>query len=95
MGIILSHALLRFWRACRDDDGAPESGIRTDVNLNHEVYYHFHGTEQSDDVMCWRDPEHPKYIYTPEVTEDGMVHLPLPTNLLLPCSSPILLTLRG
>ncbi|KAM3369298.1 hypothetical protein ACQJBY_017286 [Aegilops geniculata] len=57
--------------APKDDDGAPESGIRTDVNLNHEVYYHFLGTDQSDDVMCWRDPEHPKYIYTPEVTEDG------------------------
>lgn len=57
--------------APKDEDGAPESGIRTDVNLNHEVYYHFLGTDQSDDVVCWKDPEHPKYIYTPEVTEDG------------------------
>jgi prolyl oligopeptidase len=58
----------------RDDDGASDSGIRTDVNLNHEVYYHLLGTEQSDDVLCWKDHEHPKYIYTPEVTEDGKVH---------------------
>ena len=58
----------------RDDAGASDSGIRTDVNLNHEVYYHLLGTDQSDDVLCWEDPEHPKYIYSPEVTEDGTVH---------------------
>lgn len=50
-----------------------DAGIKTDVNLNHEVYYHFLGTEQSQDVLCWRDPDHPKYIYMPEVTEDGKV----------------------
>ncbi|TKW05952.1 hypothetical protein SEVIR_7G209900v4 [Setaria viridis] len=53
------------------DGEALESGIKTDVNLNHEVYYHFLGTDQSQDVLCWRDPDHPKYIYIPEVTEDG------------------------
>jgi prolyl oligopeptidase len=50
-----------------------DAGIKTDVNLNHEVFYHFLGTEQSQDVLCWRDPDHPKYIYMPEVTEDGKV----------------------
>ncbi|XP_062185662.1 uncharacterized protein LOC133889199 [Phragmites australis] len=53
------------------DGAALDSGIKTAINLNHEVYYHFLGTDQSQDVLCWRDPEHPKYIYTPEVTEDG------------------------
>ncbi|CAL5069369.1 unnamed protein product [Urochloa decumbens] len=53
------------------DGGALDSGIKTDVNLNHEVYYHFLGTDQSQDVLCWRDPDHPRYIYIPEVTEDG------------------------
>ncbi|KAG8065742.1 hypothetical protein GUJ93_ZPchr0004g40531 [Zizania palustris] len=47
------------------------AGIKTSVNLNHEVYYHFLGTDQSEDVLCWEDPDHPKYIYTPEVSEDG------------------------
>jgi hypothetical protein len=42
---------------------ALDSGMKTDVNLNHEVYYHFLGTEQSQDVLCWRDPDHPKYIH--------------------------------
>lgn len=50
---------------------ALDSGMKTGVNLNHEVYYHFLGTEQSQDVLCWRDPDHPKYIYIPQVTEDG------------------------
>ncbi|PAN39571.1 hypothetical protein PAHAL_7G252600 [Panicum hallii] len=53
------------------DGEALDSGIKTDINLNHEVYYHFLGTDQSQDVLCWRDPDHPKYIYIPEVTEDG------------------------
>lgn len=57
--------------APKGDDGVQNSGIRTDINLNHEVYYHLLGTDQSDDVLCWNDPEHPKHIYTPEVTEDG------------------------
>ncbi|CAN6268887.1 unnamed protein product [Urochloa humidicola] len=57
--------------APRDGGEALDSGIKTDVNLNHEVYYHFLGTDQSEDVLCWRDPDHPKYIYIPEVTEDG------------------------
>jgi prolyl oligopeptidase len=56
------------------DGEALESGIKTDVNLNHEVYYHFLGTDQSQDVLCWTDPDHPKYIYIPEVTEDGKVN---------------------
>lgn len=56
------------------NDGAPlGSGIKTSVNLNHEVYYHFLGTDQSEDLLCWEDPDHPKYIYTPEVSEDGKV----------------------
>lgn len=49
------------------------SRIKTDVNLNHEVYYHFLGTDQSEDVLCWKDSEHPKHIYSPQVTEDGKV----------------------
>uniref|UniRef100_A0A0D3FYW7 Prolyl endopeptidase n=2 Tax=Oryza TaxID=4527 RepID=A0A0D3FYW7_9ORYZ len=54
------------------NDGAPlGAGIKTSVNLNHEVYYHFLGTDQSEDLLCWEDPDHPKYIYTPEVSEDG------------------------
>ena len=55
----------------RDDAGASDSGIRTDVNLNHEVYYHLLGTDQSDDVLCWEDPEHPKYIYRSEERRVG------------------------
>jgi len=58
------------------DGEAVDSGIKTDVNLNHEVYYQFLGTDQSQDVLCWRDPDHPKYIYIPEVTEDGKVCWP-------------------
>ena len=83
--VLFTLLVLKKWQLCsklqlamlvlvsREGGGAMDSGIKTDVNLNHEVYYHFLGTEQSQDVLCWRDPDHPKYIYIPEVTEDGKV----------------------
>ncbi|KAH9782469.1 prolyl oligopeptidase family protein [Citrus sinensis] len=48
-----------------------DAGIETDSNLYHELYYHFLGTEQSEDILCWKDPEHPKYTFSGHVTEDG------------------------
>ncbi|KDO85001.1 hypothetical protein CISIN_1g0038782mg, partial [Citrus sinensis] len=48
-----------------------DAGTETDSNLYHEFYYHFLGTKQSEDILCWKDPEHPKYIFSGHVTEDG------------------------
>lgn len=50
-----------------------DAGTETNINLNHELYYHFLGTDQSEDILCWRDPEHPKYIFDSYVTNDGKV----------------------
>ncbi|XP_044475446.1 prolyl endopeptidase-like [Mangifera indica] len=48
-----------------------DAGTETDSNLYHELYYHFLGTDQSEDILCWRDPENPKYRFYGHVTEDG------------------------
>ncbi|KAF8377751.1 hypothetical protein HHK36_031136 [Tetracentron sinense] len=48
-----------------------DAGTETNANLNHELYYHFLGTDQSQDVLCWRDPDNPKYLSGAEVTDDG------------------------
>ncbi|KAJ1693682.1 hypothetical protein LUZ63_010380 [Rhynchospora breviuscula] len=48
-----------------------DAGTETNINLNHELYYHLLGTDQSDDILCWKDPEHPKYIFSTSVTDDG------------------------
>ncbi|XP_020093723.1 prolyl endopeptidase-like isoform X2 [Ananas comosus] len=48
-----------------------DAGTETNINLNHELYYHFLGTDQSEDILCWKDPEHPKYMFTASVTKDG------------------------
>ncbi|GMP44564.1 hypothetical protein CsSME_00013443 [Camellia sinensis var. sinensis] len=50
-----------------------DAGTETNVNLNHEVYYHFLGTDQSEDILCWRDSENPKYSFGTSVTDDGKV----------------------
>ncbi|XP_020273260.1 prolyl endopeptidase-like isoform X2 [Asparagus officinalis] len=46
-------------------------GTETNINLNHQLYYHFLGTDQSEDILCWEDPEHPKYTFGADVTDDG------------------------
>ncbi|BBN70018.1 Prolyl oligopeptidase family protein [Prunus dulcis] len=40
-----------------------DAGTETNANLYHEVYYHFVGTDQSKDILCWKDPENPKYLF--------------------------------
>ncbi|GFY95818.1 prolyl oligopeptidase family protein [Actinidia rufa] len=53
-------------------DGANlDAGTETNANLNHEVYYHFLGTNQSEDILCWTDPDHPKHTVSASVTDDG------------------------
>lgn len=60
---------------CRDGEGI-DAGTETNSNLYHEMYYHFLGTDQSQDILCWRDSENPKYMFGAEVTDDGKVTQP-------------------
>ncbi|XP_031375378.1 prolyl endopeptidase [Punica granatum] len=53
------------------NDGDVDAGTETDANLYHEVYYHFLGTDQADDILCWKDSDHPKYTFGATVTDDG------------------------
>ncbi|EEF52810.1 prolyl endopeptidase, putative [Ricinus communis] len=48
-----------------------DAGTETDSNLYHELYYHLLGTDQSEDILCWKDPENPKYMFGASVTDDG------------------------
>ncbi|KAH9616710.1 hypothetical protein KSS87_018152 [Heliosperma pusillum] len=48
-----------------------DAGTETNSNLNQELYYHFLGTDQSEDILCWKDPENPKHFFGSEVTDDG------------------------
>lgn len=59
---------------CREGEDI-DAGTETNSNLYHELYYHFLGTDQSQDILCWRDHENPKYMFGAEVTDDGKVTL--------------------
>ncbi|XP_071924337.1 uncharacterized protein [Coffea arabica] len=48
-----------------------DAGTETNANLNHELYYHFLSTDQSEDILCWKDPDNPKHTRSASVTEDG------------------------
>ncbi|VAI43332.1 unnamed protein product [Triticum turgidum subsp. durum] len=48
-----------------------DAGTETTINLNHQIYYHILGSDQSEDILCWKDPENPKHSLGASVTEDG------------------------
>jgi prolyl oligopeptidase len=62
-----------------DDEGVlysrfPASGDGPDflsTAEGHGVWFHRLGTAQSDDVLVYADPVHPKYLHSAEVTSDG------------------------
>ena len=41
------------------------------LNLNSKIYYHRVGTDQSQDVLVFEDPDHPDWGFYGQVTEDG------------------------
>jgi prolyl oligopeptidase len=55
---------------CRFEE--PKSGGQfQSLNLNQKVYYHRIGTPQSDDVLVYQRPDHPRWGCSAQVTEDG------------------------
>ncbi|KAK1309783.1 hypothetical protein QJS10_CPA08g01763 [Acorus calamus] len=48
-----------------------DAGAETNVNLNQEVRYHLLGTDQSEDILCWRDPDHPEWLFVTQISDDG------------------------
>ncbi|XP_028114439.1 prolyl endopeptidase-like [Camellia sinensis] len=50
-----------------------DARTETSANLNHEVYYHFLGTNQSEDILCCRYLENPKHKFCNCVTDDGKI----------------------
>ncbi|XP_031123629.1 prolyl endopeptidase-like isoform X1 [Ipomoea triloba] len=56
--------------APKDGDNL-DAGTETNVNLHHQLYYHFLGTDQSEDILCWKDSDNPKHMISASVTEDG------------------------
>ncbi|KAL8233312.1 hypothetical protein R6Q57_003090 [Mikania cordata] len=48
-----------------------DAGTETNTNLDHQLYYHFLGTDQSEDILCWENPDNPQYTLGASVTEDG------------------------
>eukprot|EP00899_Mesostigma_viride_P022615 jgi/Mesvir1/3538/Mv12009-RA.1 len=47
------------------------AGTETDANENQQLWYHFLGNAQADDVLCFDMPEQPKWAFGAQVTDDG------------------------
>ena len=50
-----------------------DAGTKKNINLDHQLFYHFFGTNQSEYILFWRESEHPKWIFHSQITEDGKV----------------------
>ncbi|KAF9201450.1 hypothetical protein BGZ49_008304 [Haplosporangium sp. Z 27] len=48
-----------------------KAGTETDTNEFQKVYYHRVGTCQSEDILVFHEPEHPKYLHVALVSHDG------------------------
>ncbi|KAI5402749.1 uncharacterized protein LOC127079778 [Lathyrus oleraceus] len=53
------------------DGEVVDAGTETNSNLYHMLYYHFLGTDQEGDILCWKDLQNPKYTVGGIVTDDG------------------------
>ncbi|KAK9768596.1 hypothetical protein K7432_000658 [Basidiobolus ranarum] len=51
--------------------GDDKAGTETGSNTNAMLYFHRIGTSQEEDIMIFKDPEHPHYMFGSEVTDDG------------------------
>lgn len=49
----------------KEGDGT-DAGTETNINLDHELFYHFLGTNKSKNIHCWKDSEHPKWTVDSE-----------------------------
>ncbi|RLO09365.1 hypothetical protein DYB28_000915, partial [Aphanomyces astaci] len=47
------------------------AGTETDLNTNHQIWYHKIGTPQADDKFVFSFPEAPKYYVYAKVSDDG------------------------
>lgn len=57
---------------CRESEKI-KAGTELDVNYNHQLYYHFLGTKQSEDLLCWNDLENSTHILDSRLADDGKV----------------------
>ncbi|HEY4759643.1 MAG TPA: S9 family peptidase, partial [Thermoguttaceae bacterium] len=54
----------------RFEEPSPEAKYQA-LNFNNKLYYHKVGTPQSEDVLVYWRPEHPEWLYHPDVSDDG------------------------
>lgn len=61
------------WKApnLERENGALRPGQEVNPTTNAMLCYHFLGTDQSEDVLCWEDSAHPNHYIEVELTDDG------------------------
>jgi prolyl oligopeptidase len=52
-------------------DAPAEGELLTGTNENQRLYFHTIGQDQSEDRLILQRPDHPKWGFSPEVTDDG------------------------
>ncbi|CAG8581416.1 12861_t:CDS:10 [Dentiscutata erythropus] len=60
-----------FYNRYPEPEKSDDKGTETDTNLNAMLYYHKLGTSQSDDILVYKDPSNPEYMYETSISTDG------------------------
>nr|GFA17823.1 prolyl endopeptidase-like isoform X2 [Tanacetum cinerariifolium] len=48
-----------------------DAGTETNANLDNKLYYHFLGTDQYEDILCWENPDNTQLTLRASIAEDG------------------------
>ncbi|RIB07957.1 prolyl endopeptidase-like protein [Gigaspora rosea] len=60
-----------FYKRYPEPEKCGDKGTETDTNINASLCYHKLGTSQSDDILVYKDPNNPEYMYDPSISTDG------------------------
>jgi hypothetical protein len=55
----------------REPEKSADLGTETESATDQQLCYHVLGTPQSQDVVVWAIPEHPTWMSSAEVSDDG------------------------
>ncbi|KAI8465889.1 MAG: prolyl oligopeptidase [Monoraphidium minutum] len=60
-----------FYNRYREPEKAADLGTETESATDQQLVYHVLGTPQSEDVVIWAMPDHPTWMSSAEVSDDG------------------------
>ena len=62
-----------FYQQYPKPSNTSDLGTETDVSLNPQLKYHIWGTSPESDLLIYKDPENPKYMFSTQINHSGNI----------------------